>query len=337
MPGETLPQPRHQPGGRAEQKDEFGNTLSSSKSFQGGASSAVGLYGTPSYSSLYVEPEDLEPGPGSYDIANNFGHQPLSTTQSQPSLSMTARHDKSWSKVMITKDHLSSLIARDTPGPGTYVPLPAMSQSRVRFGTSQRRGISDGSFKAPGPVYDTEVPTGDHQKVTVKFSKASRFIQDDIQLRRASSVPGPGDYPRRVRASSGKEIGSEGRVPSESTTGFHAAKMAKSFGVSHRAYDKCWFPGSERLETGRMSPGPGSAKPFQNGGKGKSFPGEVRMPPNLAAKRAPGPGAYDNHERENAVVQSSPKFGMGRPNAKGRLNLKQTSLLAHTSTWGITV
>jgi hypothetical protein len=329
MPGETLPQPRHQP--KAE-KDEFGNTVTSTKSFQGGASSAVGLYGTPSYSSLFVEPEDLEPGPGSYDISNNFGHQPLSTTRSQPSLSMTARHDKSWSKVMITKDHLSTLIARDTPGPGTYVPLPAMTQSRVRFGTSQRRGISDSSFKAPGPVYDTEVPTGDHQKVTVKFSKASRFRDED--LRRA--VPGPGDYPRRVRASSGKEIGSEGRVPAEAISGFNASRMAKSFGVSHRAYDRVWFPGSERLETGRMSPGPGTARPFQNNGKGVSFPGAPRMPPNLAAKRAPGPGAYDNHERENAVTESSPKFGMGRPNAKGRLNLKQMRLLTHTSSWGLT-
>lgn len=109
-----------------------------------GASASVALYATPSYSSLYVEPEDLEPGPGTYDIPVCLGTQTLSTKDSAPHVSITAKHDKSWAKVLISKDHSDAFKCRDTPGPGTYIPgEPNPTQQRVRFGTGQRKPLND--------------------------------------------------------------------------------------------------------------------------------------------------------------------------------------------------
>jgi hypothetical protein len=233
---------------------------------------------------------------------------------------MTAKHEKSWEKVMITKDHLSAQLARGTPGPGSYHALQLASQARVRFGTSKRRGLSDNGFKAPGPVYDVLEEAGDQQKVNVRIGREGRFKTFD------EGVPGPGNYPRKE----------DGSSPCDATTGFNGGKLSKSFGASHRSYDKVFFPGCEREKRCRMSPGPGTLKPFDNAGFGRTFGGAPRMPPNLAAKRAPGPGAYDNHERETAVFSSSSSWSMGRPQARGRLDLKQMKILTHSSTWGIT-
>merc|ERR1719313_3019846 len=72
-----------------------------------------------------------------------------------PSVSLTAKHDRSWSKVLVSKEQLDILKARDTPGPGTYKPTAGPeSQARVRFGSSKRKPLNDTAFRAPGPVYE---------------------------------------------------------------------------------------------------------------------------------------------------------------------------------------
>merc|ERR1719203_623036 len=146
---------------------------------------------------------------------------------------------------MISKDHLSTLMARGTPGPGSYQPELVNSQSRVRFGTSKRRGLSDTTFRAPGPVYET---TGSPRAPkTIKFGKANRFDTDNSSLSKLLGCTGPGQY----------------EVP----TVFDGQRLSKSFGASHRAYDRVRFPGSDRIEVGRASPGPGAMQPYKNDGK----------------------------------------------------------------------
>merc|ERR1719262_1611687 len=91
---------------------------------------APALYNTPSYASLYADVEDLEPGPGSYDVPPGMGVQHESMKHTIPAVSLTARHQKAWSKVLITKDHLQELMARDTPGPGA-TSQPTWTRSRA--------------------------------------------------------------------------------------------------------------------------------------------------------------------------------------------------------------
>lgn len=275
-------------------------------------SPSVGLYAQPSFSSIYADPEDLEPGPGTYDIPQGFGYQHLSTHLSQPCSSMTAKHDKSWAKVMITKDHLSAIMARGTPGPGSYEPALMPTQARVRFGTSKRRSLSDSTFRAPGPVYEFSESTGPPKEV--KFGKANRFDRDNESLSKLLGSTGPGQY---------------------EVTGFtDEQRLSKSFGASHRAYDRVRFPGSDRVEIGRASPGPGSLQAFQNSGKANAFGRAERLPSDTSGKRAPGPGAYDVLDRPCPHSRSHGVFSFGRPPAKGRIDWKQMRVLSN-SMWGV--
>lgn len=273
---------------------------------------SVGLYANPSFSSMYTEPEDLEPGPGSYDVPQSFGYQHLSTHMSQPCSSLTAKHDKSWAKVMISKDHLSVLMGRGTPGPGTYVPELVQSQARVSFGTAKRRGLSNTSFRAPGPVYD--LPSNTEAPKSIKFGKANRFDTDNQNLSKMLGSTGPGQY--------------------EVSGSFDGQRLAKSFGASHRAYDRVRFPGSDRVGIGRNSPGPGCLQPFQNNGKANAFGRAERLPTDNSGKRAPGPGAYDNHEKPTPDSRNQACFSFGRPPARPRVDWKQM-LHHHNSCWGV--
>lgn len=276
------------------------------------ASDAVGLYATPSYGALYVEPEDLEPGPGTYNHPQGLGFQQLSTKLSEPHASLTAKHDKSWEKVMITKDHLSVLIGRGTPGPGSYEPEAVKTQARVRFGTNKRQANHDTDFRAPGPVYEV---TGDPENVPhrVKFGKEHRFARDGLSLAKSLGSCGPGQY--------------------ESATQFDGTNLAKSFGASHRAYDKVRFPGSERMEIGRASTGPGAATPFQNTGRTSSF-GRAERLPGIADQGGPGPGKYDNHQKPSPFSRSMSVYSFGRPHPRGRIDYKQMRTMGN-SMWGV--
>jgi len=277
--------------------------------------SSQGLYGAPSFSSLYVEPEDLEPGPGSYNIPQAFGYQHLSHHFSQPSCSLTAKHDKAWAKVMISKDHCESVKCRGTPGPGTYVPLMLKSQNRVKFGTSRRNALYNTSFSAPGPVYDLPESCEASLRAKVRFGKASRFDSENSSLSRSLSNTGPGQY--------------------EAKGTFEGNRLAKSFGASHRAYDKVRFPGSEKTGQGQASPGPG---PNPHDGKLESRVGAFgraeRLPAGNEGKRAPGPGAYENHNQAPAHCRAMTTYSFGRPSAKGRVDWKQMRIM-NCSLWGL--
>lgn len=269
--------------------------------------SSHALYQMPSQSSQYIEVEDLEPGPGTYDVPTSLGHQLLSGKESFRQTSLMAKHDKSWAKVMISKDHLSSLKARDTPGPGTYQPQLLNSHARVRFGSGKRPSFHDNTFRSPGAVYDV---CGDPEntKANIRFGKAQRFHQES-----ALADTGPGQY--------------------ENKTVFDGANLAKSFGASHRAYDRVRFPGSERMNIGMASPGPGTAKPFNNDGHAPSFSKAERLP-KPEGRRAPGPGAYENHERPYPFSRNQSCYSFGRPPAKGRMNWKQMGMFQN-SVWGM--
>jgi len=277
----------------------------------GGASA---MYSVPSYSSLYADAEDLEPGPGSYDLPPGIGVQAESTKESIPSTSLTAKHSKSWSKVLVTKDHLCELMARDTPGPGTYEPGFINSQANVRFGTSKRRPLSDTTERAPGPEYHVRGAPTDISH-NIKFSKAHRFDMDRDSLSTSLGSTGPGQY--------------------QTSTQFDGVRLAKSFGISHRAYDKVRIIGAERINQGKESPGPGSYKPFLLDGRRYSFSKAQRLKEGKTGTgKVPGPGAYDNHERKDPGVPNKAVYSFGKPHARGRLDWKQLRNMTNT-TWGI--
>jgi len=274
---------------------------------------SLALYATPSFQSLQADPEDLEPGPGTYDVVGGFGQQRLSTNLSGPSPSITAKHSKSWEKTMITKDHLNVLIGRDTPGPGTYEPSLVPTQARVRFGTSKRRSLSDSKLRAPGPIYEVRGEP-DNPVSQTKFAKGHRYDNDNRSLAKQMGSTGPGQY--------------------ETGTVFDGINLAKSFGASHRAYDRVRFPGSERMEIGRASPGPGASKPFQNTGRTSSFGRAERLPTDNTGKRAPGPGAYDTHNKPSPFSRTPSTHSFGRPHPRGRIDYKQMKSMGN-SVFGI--
>eukprot|EP00931_Biecheleriopsis_adriatica_P063662 TRINITY_DN38596_c0_g1_i1.p1 TRINITY_DN38596_c0_g1~~TRINITY_DN38596_c0_g1_i1.p1 ORF type:complete len:326 (+),score=37.71 TRINITY_DN38596_c0_g1_i1:38-979(+) len=302
----TLQRPASVPAG-------IGSGLGSTSASGLLGSTGVALYATPSYSSLYAEPEDLEPGPGTYDIPNAFGYQQLSNYESGRSSSLTAKHDKSWAKIMITKDHLGAIMGRGTPGPGSYQPRMVQSQRRVRIGNTARGNMYDTSFRAPGPVYDV-CGAPDNPPHHIRFSKAHRFDADNTSLANAIGSTGPGMY--------------------EVSSFIDEQKHSKSFGAGHRAYDRVRFPGSEKEGKGKTSPGPGALQPFQNTGKAVPFARADRLPEDTRGKRAPGPGAYDVHDAKNPDMKSQSVYSFGRPSAKGRVDWKQYKVLGASSMWG---
>lgn len=274
---------------------------------------APALYNTPSYASLYADVEDLEPGPGSYDVPPGMGVQHESMKHTIPAISLTARHQKAWSKVLITKDHLQELRARDTPGPGSYQPTTIDTEQSVRFGTSKRRPIYNSS-DAPGPaLYNTRGDiTTDATTGRIKFGKAGRWAAEAAE-QAALVQTGPGQY--------------------ETGTVFDGLRLSKSFGVSHRAYDKVRFPGADRLMYGRLSPGPGPYREYEAGGRNVAFSRANRL--GLAdPTRGPGPGQYDDHERPPPDSRRRPSFSFGKPSAKSRLDWKQMRVQGNTC-WGL--
>lgn len=280
------------------------------------SSNALALYAAPSLSSLYADPEDLEPGPGTYDLHPSVGYQHLSTKESNASVSLTAKHDRSWAKVMISKDHLNVLKARDTPGPGTYKPPGCggvESQARVRFGSSKRPPLANTHFRAPGPVYEVRT-NPDEPPCNIRFSKANRFERDGEALSSSLGSTGPGQY--------------------ELTGSFDGGRLAKSFGASNRAYDKVRFPGSEREMIGKNSPGPGACQAFQNTGQSVPFGRAERLPANNNGKRAPGPGHYEAHDKPYPFSRSQSVYSFGRPPARGRINWARMKNSTNT-TWGV--
>lgn len=276
-----------------------------------GESASVALYAVPSYSSLYPDPQDLEPGPGTYDLPGGCGQQYESTKDTLPLISLTAKHDRSWARVMISKDHNEVFKCRCTPGPGNYKPALPATQARVRIGTGKRKPLNDTNFRAPGPVYEVRT-NPDEPSAQVRFGKADRFSGGQSLSAQLSSA-GPGQY--------------------EVSTVFDGVNLAKSFGASHRAYDSVRFPGGDKQFQCTASPGPGASRPFQNDAVQMSFGRQERLPSNKGAK-APGPGTYDNHLRQYPFSKNMSTYSFGRPQPRGRLDWSQLAKLQN-STWGL--
>jgi len=252
------------------------------------------LYGSKSYCSLFEEPQSYDPGPGQYDLPPGFGLQNESHKESMVHQSITARHQDGWQKVLISKEHLCELLARGTPGPGTYTPAHINSQASVRFGTSLRPEPSYPD-DSPGPVYDCR---GGPEAAPhlIRFGREHRFAE----VFKENQV-GPGQYP--------------------TGTQFDGTRLAKSFGISHRSYDKVKMPGSERMYRGRTSPGPGNFKPFVSGGSNFTFPKSNRPPINGSVDNPVGPGAYSS--QSEADKKSSSCYSFGKPSSVGRFSWKK--------------
>lgn len=267
-----------------------------SRSFDSKPSSALAqsalansaLYGSKSYSALFSDPECYDPGPGQYELPGGFGYQMESHKESMNSKTIAPKNSDGWSKVLISKDHMAELLARGTPGPGSYTPSHVTSQASVRFGTSQRPN-PNGPGESPGPVYDVR---GGPQEFSqnVKFGRDERF-----DMAPSEGEVGPGQYTAHTQ--------------------FDGNKMAKSFGISHRAYDKVKMPGSERQFRGRTSPGPGNFQPFVAGGRNFSFPKSNR--PEMRSDSNPvGPGAYGLATNKKSVSS----YSFGKPSCSSRLS-----------------
>jgi len=182
------------------------------------------------------------------------------------------------------------------------------------MGTSKRQPLHDPSFKAPGPVYEVRTQP-DNPREHIKFSKGSRF--EKTSLTDALGSTGPGQY--------------------EVDTLFDGIRLSKSFGASHRAYDKVRFPGSERQNVGMASPGPGPYKAYMNDSSKISIGRAERLPHNNAAKRAPGPGEYPVHSIErnrNPTSRAQSVYSFGRPHPRGRIDWKQMRHMS-SSVWGL--
>lgn len=279
------------------------------------------LYATPSYCSLFAEPEDPEPGPGAYEVLSSIGRQPESTKASGPQSSLTAKHSKAWSKVLISKHHNQELLCRDSPAAGTYDPVAIKTQAAVKFGTGKRTPVGDFKERSPGPVYDLRGrPDVDFN---VKFGQDDRFKAD------GEPTLGPGTY--------------------EALTSFDGTRLAKTFGVSYKSYAKVRTPGFERELYGRESPGPGAFRldfgrnlPQHTFSGVRSFPRADRMPHRKRGVRVPGPGTYNHADVlevakcscASSEIRNVPCRTFGKPSTKPRLDFKAMRIFDN-STWGL--
>jgi len=131
-----------------------------------------------------------------------------------------------------------------------------------------------------------------------------------------------------------ESLGSTGPGQYEVKGCIDGSRHGRSFGASHRAYDRVRFPGSEKEGQGRSSPGPGAPLPYELAGRSISFCRAQRLPDDRN-ERAPGPGAYDVHEKPNPDMKTQSVYSFGRPSARSRMDFKTMKMLQSSSLWGI--
>ncbi|KAF4663995.1 hypothetical protein FOL46_004465 [Perkinsus olseni] len=272
--------------------------------------------------SKMAEPDD-EPGPGEYGPlpGSGVGQQQLSQHANPPTARVFGRNTRSWSQMWISKHHLGELVGKDTPGAGTYEPSTTSEsvngkKNSVRFGGARRRTELGYPNDSPGPAYDVRGCIA--AKVCNTGSalrRAERYVLDELERAMRANNVGPGDY----------DILTPGSKLDES--------FGRSFGVSHRAYDKTCSPGFEKELIGRTSPGPGFMTiDFAKDAKLHSFARSLRPPLHGGGTRvsAPGPGTYGVQEAINmgrlACFESSrrnpPTISFGKPSRKPRIDFK---------------
>ncbi|KAF4707907.1 hypothetical protein FOZ62_025647 [Perkinsus olseni] len=196
--------------------------------------------------SKMAEPDD-EPGPGEYGPlpGSGVGQQQLSQHANPPTARVFGRNTRSWSQMWISKHHLGELVGKDTPGAGTYEPSTTSEsvngkKNSVRFGGARRRTELGYPNDSPGPAYDVRgCIAAEVCNTGSALRRAERYVLDELERAMRANNVGPGDY----------DILTPGSKLDES--------FGRSFGVSHRAYDKTCSPGFEKELIGRTSPGPG--------------------------------------------------------------------------------
>ncbi|CAD7935404.1 unnamed protein product [Amoebophrya sp. A25] len=274
------------------------------------------LYSTASFSRTYGLGVSEDPGPGAYDSSlPSIGPQWRSDKPSAPKLSILPKHEKSWSKVFISREaSKASGRARETPGPGTYdMPVEAIPETTgVRFSQAMRPD-PDIPNPSPGPIYDVRM-TAD-KNTAPPIGRADRWEVGAID----KSYLGPGEY----------------KVPDSFAV---QQRLAKSFSEGREAWEKVLFPGGEKQFLGRASQSLGKLRKFETSAKTAPFCRAGRngfggmWSGQMAGASIPGPGAYDVvNSKSGSLFRSKAAFNFGKPPPAARLNWQRQ--VYETSTW----
>jgi hypothetical protein len=205
-------------------------------------------------------------------------------------------------RIFVSKKHVADVVGLDVPGAGSYLldqkQMSTLGTKTMKIGTSQRadliRSLGVDPKGSPGPFAYTLPSTFDADGRAASgaakgtkdkgFGTSLRFPSDKGQL----SV-GPGQYHRRDHSALSRGTG-------------------KTFGVSHRSYDKVKQPTHDG-QLGAVSEGPGP--PLwedieQSGSRANSVPRDrrFRSPVDRERNAVPGPGSYDRNERSMSSLKS---------------------------------
>ncbi|CEL93090.1 unnamed protein product [Vitrella brassicaformis CCMP3155] len=242
-----------------------------------------------SYHTLFtsLEEEDLDPGTA-YD------------DKLQDDLCL-CRNINSWSRVIITRNHLSDLRCRDTPGAGKARRPPL---SMPTDGPSKMYNVSAAALKFPCWT-------------TCRFGAEKRFESLARERQAKSGNVGPGHYD--ISKSSFED------------------RLAKSFGVGRQAYEKVVTPGMDKAFKGSFGAGPGP--PIYITPDPNSIRVSFTKAPKLRSggfDASPGPGAYssDITQSVSSLYRNSPVCSFGPPPSRARLNLRKMTQFEN-SVWGL--
>lgn len=282
-----------------------------------------------SWSAPEWEPDepDTDPGPGSYECFSSFGKQGPSGQPTAPCYSFLPKHEKSWSKVFITKGHQGVTCGKDTPG-AIYKPKMTSSEASVNFPKGARKSPAN-ITSGPGRWYDVrDTPNKPAQAKGHKtdFGTSARFV---IPGQNAKPNIAPGQYEIKGALDMGLK--------------------AKSFGTSFRAYDKVLLNSDQHLvNLGRASPGPGHYRQdFGKDGFSFAMGKDMKLRPVKLSDTPTnvGPGVYrpedvvslEKLDTGVSSVRNPPNAAFGKPRRKRwRFDFKkldQCGPRVWTSTW----
>jgi hypothetical protein len=230
-----------------------------------------------------------------------MGVQFASNYATTPQWSLTAKHDKSWNKVLITPEHNKVNFGKQSPG-AIYHPKEefAAHPAKSVWGTDKKLKPTQGNGLTQGPDAFYEVRQKDYfsppqgKNLKTSYGTSERF--PDVR----DPGIGPGQYQHK--------------------SSLEAGRKAKSFGTSVRAYDRVWYQDSTENFRGRCSPGPGPYR--QDFGK-DSLAFQMSLAPKLQpvklsdTPQTMGPGYYAP-EKVKKGVQSSENMSGGAAFGKPR-------------------
>ncbi len=233
---------------------------------------------------------------GEYERPYTFGVQVESHIPSVPRLSLRTR--KGWYKMYISAGHLRELVARDTPGVGSYNTTRSQASCGSRFGRVERPDRAN--FFPFSPVTTPGHEYAQTSSLCVSSSRKSSFPRSPRCLHRIEKLPGvgPGLY---------ESSGFKGHLP------------GGSFGLSYASFRSMSVPGLNRERLGRGSWSVAGFNPrFASNAVSVSFARDRRHNwfDRISTANPVGPGAYDSSNKRDV---SSPRF---RPSSKVRPRLE---------------